>query len=312
MPTFTSYPNPKVVGSVAQDDKGWSWIYNGSAWDSMGFVKQFNPFSGFIGPFAPAITDPTALSFVGVTNQDLRSVYGNGALSGTSTNPFTNSDPNTIGAWALCERYDSSGTKTGLSNLWLSHALVEDGAFNVDSTISGSTASGAALAGSAFSSTNNGIFKVYETGGAYDESGDTTASSFSADPISSIYQLNGRPSDSDLSALTLNLQRSIVTDNNATVGMENVDQFIFKYVENTSIALNFSPTTNTWSSDVIDQNSDPSTGTVEFRRGNMVMDGWWLAQSAASNGTTTQTTSGSTDSFRFRIYELYVKVTPDT
>ena len=53
MPTFTSYPDPKVVGSVAQDDKGWSWIWNGSAWDSMGFVQQFNPFGGFAGPLLP-------------------------------------------------------------------------------------------------------------------------------------------------------------------------------------------------------------------------------------------------------------------
>ena len=162
MPTFTSYPDPKVVGSVAQDDKGWSWIYNGSAWDSMGFVKQFNPFSGFIGPFAPAITDPTALSFVGVTNQDLRSVYGNGALSGTSTNPFTNSDPNTIGAWALCERDMTHQEQRQVYRTYGYRMLLWKMVHStVDSTISGSTASGAALAGSAFSSTNNGIFERY-------------------------------------------------------------------------------------------------------------------------------------------------------
>ena len=61
MPTFTSYPDPKVVGSVAQDDKGWSWIYNGSAWDSQGFVQQFDPFAGFT-LFRSSATDPTTTS----------------------------------------------------------------------------------------------------------------------------------------------------------------------------------------------------------------------------------------------------------
>ena len=100
MPTFTSYPDPKVVGSVAQDDKGWSWIYNGSAWDSMGFVKQFNPLAGFEGPFAP---DTTGLT-TGVSFQLNSLESANGFLLGTSSAPFDLYPNDMSGVWAVSRR----------------------------------------------------------------------------------------------------------------------------------------------------------------------------------------------------------------
>ena len=275
MPTFTSYPDPKVVGSVAQDDKGWSWIYNGSAWDSMGFVKQFNPFAGFNGPLVPAITDPTMINYNGSSTRTDLTPWSRGA--GSQNNIFTNTDEATIGAWIVHEFITNLNAVTNRElYIVLPRALT-------DSPVNGVT--------------------------------DTGAFAPSADGFSSWDVFDGDTSIRTTAAASQRFDSVWLTAQNADGGPANasswaVDDNAFTSSENLLDADRITFTLKNGEDELAATiiNTAYRGDSFDLRRGPLLSTGFYGAASLSSGGSTTDIFDGLARS-RVLMHELYLQRT---
>ena len=294
MPTFTSYPDPKVVGSVAQDDKGWSWIYNGSAWDSLGFVQQYNPFGGFAGPYLPATTDPTMITVKSSGNGFNNSPWGEG-VSSEETDVFGDVTA-TSGYWIVQDFGSSAADFATLDaqNIYLAMPYTAGSA----SPMAGSTFN----ASQTMSASDWSSWQAFVTDGTYEAiaANDASAALTSNRRFNSTRRVgrnaNAVTKDIGYVQMNTNSSGSFSAHGTKTVSQSAAATDLIKCTVSTSAK-----------SSAFGVFAGLSNGdTVEFRRGEMV-DGFWQTSLETSVGKTEYPGSGGY--YRYAVYELYTRIT---
>ena len=270
MPQLTA--NPSVGDTVT--DSGWQYRWTGDRWVSDGFTQQFNPFAGFEGPLAAAITDPTLINYNGSSPRFDLVPWARGASG--QTNIFTNTDEATIGAWVVHEFITNLNSVSSRElYMVLPRALT-------DSPVSGVT--------------------------------DTSALAPSADGFSSWDVFNGDTSIRTASAAQQRFDSVWQTAQNATGGPANastwaIDDGSFTSPENLvdadRVTFTLTSGTDELSANLI--NTAYRGDSFDLRRGPLLSTGYYFASSLSGGGSITDT-DGLARS-RVSIYSLYLQRT---
>ena len=278
MPQLTA--NPSVGDTVT--DSGWQYRWTGDRWVSDGFTQQFNPFAGFTGPFMPAITDPTAITVASVGNGIAEGPWTRG---GTDETALYGDTTLTQGAWITYRAISTPTNPTAATGEAIVFVAPWVGGNTFWEGLSSRFFQTSQIDNSGFYS----AFNAYATDSAYDMTNDVITATTTNRRFVATDQINTRDSANALNAQFIQLgTNQFDTNSNALL----VDQFIVTISE-------------TEGSSFI--NNDYRGNTYEFRRGELITQGFWQDPSPAV-GTTTRPTSGSRY-IEVNVYPLYTRVT---